>query len=376
MHPKLNIVVFINLFVILLVIIFHSKIEEVDNILFYLILIIYVFFNGRYIQKVILNEAKLMVEVQKEQDMSKLILSSVPTAIVVLRSDGEILYVNDSVGTVLGSVKTVGQNILEFDTVMNSPLFDAINRAIKGESVELRNQNYTSYTSRQLKTLNILCRPLNDQELSAKNNVMLFMSDITYENYLLNKTEEQFISMFTSFAKIIDAKDTYTGHHSQNVTKYVQLILENYDSDEVFATNMKIAATLHDIGKIGIPDYILNKPGKLTTEEYEKMKEHPVISWELLKDIEDYKEVRQIIKYHHERWDGKGYPDGLVGNESPIGSQIIAIADAYDAIVSDRVYRKGRSPEVAIGILLEEKGRQFNGELVDVFVQALKKQHS
>ncbi len=127
--------------------------------------------------------------------------------------------------------------------------------------------------------------------------------------------------MFKSFAKFIDAKDAYTGKHSNNVSLYVDLMLVNSELESKDKHDIRIAAALHDIGKIGITEHILNKPGKLTIEEYEMMKTHPVIGADLLEEIEEYKNIAQIIRHHHEHWNGHGYPDQLESNQIPIGSQ-------------------------------------------------------
>lgn len=128
------------------------------------------------------------------------------------------------------------------------------------------------------------------------------------------------------------------------------------------------AALLHDIGKISVPKKILNNPNRLTDEEFEKIKKHPVMGYNMLKFIPGLKEVAKIVRHHHENWDGTGYPDKLAGNDIPLGARVVAITDSYHAMTSDRPYRKGMPKEKAIQILKEGAGTQWDPELVEKFV--------
>lgn len=169
-------------------------------------------------------------------------------------------------------------------------------------------------------------------------------------------------------ANLVDARDSYTGEHSKNVYKYVTLLCNSLNINRKEKEEIELAAKFHDIGKIGISDSILNKPGRLTDEEYNEMKKHPVIGSEVISKIDGFETVSSIIRHHHERWDGNGYPDRLSSSKIPFGAQIIAIADTYDAITSNRVYRKSLGKARAMQILMEERNKQFNGSLVDIFV--------
>ncbi|WP_291634742.1 HD-GYP domain-containing protein [Clostridium sp.] len=201
-----------------------------------------------------------------------------------------------------------------------------------------------------------------------------FKMNKTYHDIEL-KLENAYLSGFEAMGALVDAKDFYTGEHSKNVSKYVSIICSNLDcskNKEDIKNKVKIAATFHDLGKIGVPDIILKNPGKLSDSDYEIMKLHPVIGANVIDKIKGFSEISTIIRHHHGRWDGAGYPDGLIGNEIPFGSQIISLADTFDAITSDRVYRKGLSKDTALKILIEEKGKQFNPQLVDVFIDIIK----
>lgn len=176
------------------------------------------------------------------------------------------------------------------------------------------------------------------------------------------------IDTFKSLVRSIHVRDQYTERHSVNVTRLSVRTARtmNLSSSEIEC--LEIASILHDIGKIAIPDSILLKPGGLTDEEYEIIKTHPTIGENILKSIKLFETERKIVRHHHERWDGKGYPDGLSGKEIPLLSRILSVADAYDAMTSDRPYRKGLSVEKAIGELRRNCDTQFDREIVDTFI--------
>jgi PAS domain S-box-containing protein/putative nucleotidyltransferase with HDIG domain len=299
------------------------------------------------------------------------IISYTPQGIIIIDKEGIIEYVNPSVGTILGSTETVGLNMLHFDTVINSSMYQGIIKALNGIPSELYGEHYISYTTGYKKVLNVFINPVISEDSQVVEGAMLVLHDITEEYNLRLKMESTYLSTIAALAEAIDARDEYTGEHSKNVSKFVELICNNLDISREEINKIKIAATIHDIGKIGVRDYILNKPDKLTFEEYEIMKRHPVIGSEIIGKINDFDDIAKIIRYHHERWDGNGYPDKLKGDEIPMGSQIIAIADTYDAIASNRVYRKSLGKDRAIEILLEERGKQFNSELVDMFIREI-----
>ena len=140
--------------------------------------------------------------------------------------------------------------------------------------------------------------------------------------------------------------------------------------DAKMIDNIHRGAYLHDIGKIGIPLNIIDKPGKLTDEEYEKIKEHPLIGAKIIEPIEAYEDVIPIILYHHERYDGKGYPHGLSGENISISARILALADVYDALVSSRPYREGWVKEKVIDLIKKESGTHFDPKVVDAFLSA------
>ncbi len=172
--------------------------------------------------------------------------------------------------------------------------------------------------------------------------------------------------------KTIEAKDSYTQGHTLRVQEYALKLAKAIDLTEKQIENVKTAALLHDIGKIGIDDNILKKPDKLTEDEYKLIQKHPLIGVEILKDVDFLKDVINIIKYHHERYDGKGYPEGIMGEDIPIEALILSIADVFDAMTSDRPYRNALPIEIALSEIENSAGKQLHPKLSKVFVQLIR----
>jgi putative nucleotidyltransferase with HDIG domain len=177
--------------------------------------------------------------------------------------------------------------------------------------------------------------------------------------------------LLENMADAVDLRDAYTGGHSRRVTEYSAAILRKLGLSGPEVDLIIAAARVHDIGKIGIPDAVLNKPGPLTPEERAVMEEHPVKGAELLKRHRDFARGIAIVRHHHESWDGAGYPDRLKGTAIPFGARVIAVADSFDAMTSDRPYRKGMSIQKAAGILRDGRGRQWDARLVDAFLRTI-----
>lgn len=174
-----------------------------------------------------------------------------------------------------------------------------------------------------------------------------------------------------SLALALDAKDSYTEGHSKRVSEYAYILAKELGLGLQEIEWVRLAAALHDIGKIGIPENILCKPAKLTFEEYEVMKKHPVIGARILKPIKPLEEVANLVLYHHEYWDGSGYPHGLKGEDIPVGARIVSIVDAYQAMTSNRPYRSTLSQEEAIKRLRDGVGKQWEPDLVERFISII-----
>jgi HD-GYP domain-containing protein (c-di-GMP phosphodiesterase class II)/HAMP domain-containing protein len=185
------------------------------------------------------------------------------------------------------------------------------------------------------------------------------------------EAREAYLEVLTALAGVIEKRDAYTGLHTENVLAYSTALARAAGQTEDEIEGIRIGAILHDIGKIGIADSSLQKKGALTPQELEEMKRHPLIGFDILSGSRFLRASREIVRHHHERWDGTGYPDRLKGAEIPIAAQIVAIADAYDAMVTDRPYRNGMSTADAIKRIKEGAGSQFNPYLVDLFIEAM-----
>jgi HD-GYP domain-containing protein (c-di-GMP phosphodiesterase class II) len=184
--------------------------------------------------------------------------------------------------------------------------------------------------------------------------------------------EEQLSALRTSlicaFNQLLDLKDLNTGVHSTRLAEWALHVAGELGLDETALSDIEVAALLHDIGKIGIPDAILQKPAKLTNEEYDLMKKHPEYGWAVLRHVPGMERASLMILHHHESYDGRGYPAGLQGEEIPIGSRIVSVIDAFDAMVSSRPYREGLPFEEAERRLLQARGTQFDPDVVDRFI--------
>ncbi|OFW56017.1 MAG: hypothetical protein A2Y75_04730 [Candidatus Solincola sediminis] len=188
---------------------------------------------------------------------------------------------------------------------------------------------------------------------------------------LYEDIERSYFSTVSALAKAIEVKDPYTHGHSERVTEYALLIAEAMRLDERERQKLKYAATLHDIGKIGIAGRVLNKPGSLTDEEYTHVKTHPLLGDSIVEPVEFLQGPRPIILHHHERFDGTGYPDGLKGRRIPLCARILAVADAFEAMRSDRPYRRALPLEIAKTELMKNSGSQFDPQVVETFLHIL-----
>lgn len=226
-----------------------------------------------------------------------------------------------------------------------------------------------------------ISKPFDSTELKARIRSQLRMRQMESELALMNKNlrmrtsdlvEQQrslFLSTVKSLASAIDAKDEYTRHHSTRVTEFSMKIAAKMGFSEKELGDLELAALLHDVGKIAVPESILNKPGKLTKEEFEVIKEHPVRGEAILSPVIELKEIARVVRAHHERYDGTGYPDRLKGREIPLGARIMTIADTYDSITSERPYRKAASHRYAVKEIIACSGTQFDPEVVENFLE-------
>jgi putative two-component system response regulator len=172
-----------------------------------------------------------------------------------------------------------------------------------------------------------------------------------------------------ALAAAVEAKDAYTAGHATRVTAYALTIAEELSGIDL--PRFKLAGDLHDVGKIGVPDNVLNKPGRLTDEEFDLVKKHPEIGERILQPMIDDPQVLGVVRWHHERWDGRGYPDGLAGADIPLPARVLAVADTIDAMTSGRAYRTGLPWEVMVAEIRRCSGSQFDPSVVEAFDEVL-----
>jgi len=216
-------------------------------------------------------------------------------------------------------------------------------------------------------------RPFKDDEILLLKNLSR-KAALAIENKLLSQSVyENIQSTLNTLVAVIGARDHYTLSHSMRVTEYALQIGQARGCCKEELDILNFAGHLHDIGKIGISDVILLKPGRLTDQEQQQIRQHPVIGEHILKPLGYLPRERDVIRYHHERWDGSGYPDGLQGNDIPLLSRILTVADAFDAMTTDRPYRGAMPYRAAISEMLQENS-QFDTEIVSLFAEIIKRQ--
>jgi hypothetical protein len=236
--------------------------------------------------------------------------------------------------------------------------FISIPLLVKGKPVGVLNLHAKDgaepFSDYNIKFLNIL---------SGEAAVMLHNAE------LFDNLQTFYLEMVQTLARAVDSKDAYTHEHSDRARFKARRVASEMGLPDQMTRYIEYAALLHDIGKIGIDEAILLKPGKLTPEEYEQMKKHPIIGHQILAPVKYLGPVAQMVLYHQEWFDGRGYPEGLKGEEIPLGARIVAVLDAWDAMTSDRPYRKALGRDIAIGELRKHAGTQFDPKVVEVFLR-------
>jgi len=227
-----------------------------------------------------------------------------------------------------------------------------IRKKLFGVLVAIARHGSAPFTERELYYLNFL----------AERATFVIENIALYENIY-----ENLFATFYAFVEAIEARDPYTKDHSTRVTTLAQKIGKEMGYSDERLDPLNFSGHLHDIGKLGVPDNILLKPGPLTEQEYEEVKKHPIIGANIVSHLGLLADEQKIILHHHERWDGNGYPAGLKGKSIPILARILAVADVYDAMASDRAYRKRLAEEVVVDTIHQGAGTQFDEEVVDAF---------
>ncbi len=295
-------------------------------------------------------------------------IENTPIAYILLDEERRIHYINKSF---------LNLRNLDLSTTLGEYCYNISNGGTPCDNCAVENaiiSNTDSFVTRcdklpdgSTKYIDDYAIPLHNISDDNHKYILEIMVNRSTEMQLKEKRNNDFTSLVSIISDLLESKDLYTASHSSNVHTLAYHIATAMDlpPDDVF--EIALAAKLHDIGKVGIPNSIINKPSRLTDEEYEIIKSHPARSYDMIKELPSFKNIAKIVRHHHERIDGKGYPDGLKGDEISIGARIVAVADTFEAMTSDRSYRKALSAEVAIKEMKRVAGTQLDAEIVDVF---------
>ncbi len=314
-------------------------------------------------------------------NFTKMIMASSDDLITVVDKQGIIIAMNPAVGRLLrvNVEKLIGLPIIQ--TVYQGRKFDYQGKYLSPiiETLETGREFKDKEVGIQAPLLlsDFICRTTTGilRDSTGKlAGVYCYDKDITKcrslerknEN-LLDKINTQQLQTVLAFSEAIGARDDYTRGHSERVAEYAQMITAAMGLQELNEL-VYVASLVHDVGKIGIPEHILNKPARLSEEEFQRIKDHPIIGANILKQIDTFSYLVSIVRAHHERFDGSGYPDGLIAEEIPLISRIIAVADAFEAMTSDRSYRERFSIDYAVEELKRCAGSQFDPRIVSHFV--------
>lgn len=313
------------------------------------------------------------------------VLEQLPEGVIVVDADGKIVFVNKSAEKIrhISAEDRVGKHIFMCHPPNSQKSVDRALQYLQKEDTKTfvrmitdhENGKYYENTYNPIRDENnkyigsmVISRDITDSrqlEMARSNNLKEMEEKVSE---LKEKLSQMFISLIFSLINTLEAKDPYTKGHSMRVCGLASKMAEYKWGLSPIKDQVELAAQLHDIGKIGIREEVLHKADKLSVDEYNHIKTHTIIAGNILASAEKFKPTISIIRHHHERFDGQGYPDGLKGEAIPEGSRILAIADTYDAMTSDRPYRKALSCEEAAEEIKKNLGSQFCPEFGNLFL--------
>ena len=318
---------------------------------------------------------------------------SMPYGVMLLDGEFNIIKTNDYISKLTGIPikELIGKKCYEVHTglnIENCPVVKS-SKTLNTEIIELYDPKINKYVmahavpifdeQRRIKSyMNSLIDITENKEkektiVESRDAFLNMLKDLDFS---YKELKEIYQGLIISFVNALDAKSPWTKGHSMRVTDYALAIAKEIGLSEQDIEILNTAALLHDIGKIGTYDTVLDKPGRLNDEEFALVKMHPGRGAEILSPIRQFKPVLRIIRHHHERMDGKGYPDGLKGDEIPFFARILHVADSFDAMTADRPYRPAPGKEYAISEFKKYKGTQFDPDVVEAFLKVLKKQQA
>lgn len=333
---------------------------------------------GPVLGAIVAGAGALVVEVIQRTALVKTIVNVVNYIFATFVGGYVYLTIADTSITPISSPENFGATFLAAAayTIVNTGMISVvISQVLEQSPVQLWIANFRGaiFEHVSLPTLGIMIPVLYQESIFALiiAVIPLLGPYLAFRSY--RQVHEETRATLNVLADMLDRRDPYTAEHSQRVSDLVRQMLQNYpdvsfDDYEIITT----AARVHDLGKVTTSDATLLKPGKLEAHEFEEMKRHSVDGAEILGHISIFNDVATIIRHHHERWDGKGYPDGVSGDDIPVGSRLIAVADTYDAMTTDRPYRSALSHKIAVEEIRRNSGTQFEPRAVEAFMAAIK----
>ncbi|MCL5985751.1 MAG: HD domain-containing protein [Actinobacteria bacterium] len=323
--------------------------------------------SSRLFEKI---ESKLNFLKSFENKVASDIINSAPIGILILNKELNVIRANPEICkiTKLNEKVLIGSTLSKIFLGNSFSQIKFLKRIIEDKPFVIDEFPHKTTEADENLILSMKMSSIKNANGELENIIML-VEDVTEKHNLLTQLNENMVSTIKTLGYLLEAKDKYTGDHSKNIVSSSLAMAQVIGLSGKEVRDIELAASIHDIGKIGIRGTILNKPGKLTEEEFEEVRQHSIIGANALSGNKELQNVAKIIRHHHEHYDGTGYPDGLNGEEIPVGSRIIFIADAFDAIISDRPYRKAKSTREARDILISGREREFDPALVDIFLK-------
>lgn len=326
--------------------------------------------------------------VSQQSDLYISLFNNLSDGIIISDKEGKIVYVNDAAEDIrsIRREDVIGRNILQCHNVeslskvsravehlKNNPKLHYHRMVTDKKNEKVYENSYTSITNENGEFLGmaVISRDVTEKRSLEEKKVNEFRMQEEALHAIQLKYHKLILTSFETLTNLLEAKDPYTSGHSKRVTEIALKMYEHKNgmSSEYF--DIEAAAKLHDIGKVCIPDAIIQKPGKLTEEEFAIVKQHSTIAADLIRPLDPQGSVTSIILSHHERYDGRGYPEGKKGEQIPAGARIITIADSYDAMSKDRPYRKALSYDACVKEMKENAGKQFDPEWTELFLDLL-----
>lgn len=304
---------------------------------------------------------------------TQVVLKNIPCAIKVISPDFDVVMMNKEATHLFGinEEEAVGNKC--YNVFGDGKICDdcPVPQAVASRAV-YRTNKHVLKTNRDCLFVEQTAIPIVDNNGSVQY-ILSSALDLTEKEELKDMNNRMFFETVSSLAKLIGSRDHSTGSHSKGVHDIGVMIGKQLGLSADNLEEIAIAALLHDIGKIGIPENILNKKGKLTAEEYKEIQQHCQIGYDALKNIEPLRKIAEYVRFHHEAFDGSGYPCGLKGEEIPLVSRTLSVADVFEALTADRVYREAMSIDQALTIMKNGRGTKFDPVVLDAFLECIDK---